>query len=296
MIKLLLIGLSLVFPIVVTAKVWTNAKGSSFRGNLISVSSNDVKIERLSDGKLFTIDRSQLSEADNNYLKELILSEYKRSQSLKRKTIPSFNQSDFRGGRSSCSPSSMMNFIVWWSTFYDAFHRGGNSKQNVAKIQRSLVNYSNSGSGGSSFKDIVDALEQYFIKYVDGYAFAYEIIYYPEIPQLKNYTKGSNAVLMSNAWYELSGGRLKYISGHATSLVDASDEHLLFNTWGTQYLLKMRACSNDQLKFLKKNKFANWGLKYKRTFLQLSGNRYSRRYDAEVCLLQNILVVTPLKL
>ena len=155
--KLLLIGLSLVFPILVTAKVWTNAKGSSFRGNLISVSSDDVKIERLSDGKLFNIDRSQLSEADNNYLKELILSEYKRSQSLKRKTIPSFNQSDFRGGRSSCSPSSMMNFIVWWSTFYDAFTEEA-TVCNVAKIQRSLVNYSNSGSGGSISKDIVDAL------------------------------------------------------------------------------------------------------------------------------------------
>ena len=107
-------------------------------------------------------------------------------------------------------------------------------------------------------------------------------------------TKGSNAVLMSNAWYELSGGRK--IQGHATSLVNASDEHLLFNTWGNQYLLKMRACSNDQLKFLKKNKFANWGLKYKRTFLQLSGHRYSRLDDAEICLLQSILVVTPLKL
>ena len=165
-----------IFPLVVLSKSWTNTQGRSFSGELISFSPEEAKIRSYNDGLVHKIKLKHLSKEDKFFLVSLLKAENLKSRKFDRAKIPTFDQSDFKGGSSSCSPASMMSFIVWWSSHYPEFHRGGNYEQNVKTIQRSLVNYSNSSGGGSSFEDLVNALEEYFTKYVKGYSFYYDII------------------------------------------------------------------------------------------------------------------------
>jgi hypothetical protein len=281
-------------PLVVFSKSWTNTDGRSFSGKLVSFSSKEVKIRSYSDGIIHSVKHRNLSKEDKLFLTNLRKAEYSKSNKFNRAKIPTFNQSDFRGGSSSCSPSSMMNFIVWWSSHYPEFHRGGNYEQNVKKIQRSLVNYSNSSGGGSSFNDLVDALEEYFIKYVKGYSFYYDIIYSPDLDQLKLHSSGSNAVILSTGWYERSGGKFKNTSNHATSLVGFSNNKLYLNTWGKQYGLEINEIPKVGLSFLK-NTYAHWALENKRPFLQIKDDSYSKA-KGDICFVNRILVVTPLKI
>ena len=282
------------FPLAVFSKSWTNTEGRSFYGKLVSFSSKEVKIRSYSDGIVHSVKHSDLSKEDKLFLINLRKAEYSKSSKFNRAKIPTFNQSDFRGGSSSCSPSSMMSFIVWWSSHYPEFHRGGNYEQNVKKIQRSLVNYSNSSGGGSSFNDLVDALEEYFTKYVKGYSFYYDIIYSPDLDQLKLHSFGSNAVILSTGWYERSGGKFKNTSNHATSFVGFSNNKLYHNTWGRQYGLEINEIPEVGLSFLK-NTYAHRALENKRPFLQLKDESYSKAYG-DICFVNSILVVTPLKI
>lgn len=282
------------FPLVAFPKSWTNTEGRSFSGKLVCFSSEEVKIRSFSDNIIHSVNHRNLSKEDKLFLINLRKAEYSKSSKFNRAKIPTFNQSDFRGGSSSCSPSSMMSFLVWWSSHYPEFHRGGNYEQNVKKIQRSLVNYSNSSGGGSSFNDLVNALEEYFTKYVKGYSFYYDIIYSPDLDQLKLHSHGSNAVILSTGWYEKSGGKFKNTSNHATSLVGFSDNRLYLNTWGRQYGLEINELPKVGLTFLN-NTYAHWALENKRPFLQLKDDSYSKAYG-DICLVTMILVVTPLKI
>lgn len=283
------------FPLVVFSKSWTNTDGRSFSGKLVSFSSKEVRIRSYSDGIVYSVLQRDLSTEDKLFLINLRKAEYSKSSKFNRAKIPTFNQSDFRGGSSSCSPSSMMNFIVWWSSHYPEFHRGGNYEQNVKKIQRSLVNYSNSsGGGGSSFDDLVNALEEYFTKYVKGYSFYYDIIYSPDLDQLKLHSYGSNAVILSTEWYQKSGGKFKSTALHATSLVGFSNNKLYLNTWGRQYGLDINELPKVGLTFLN-NTYAHWASKNKRPFLQLKDDSYSKTFG-NICFVNSILVVTPLKI
>ncbi len=282
-----------IFPLVVLSKSWTNTQGRSFSGELISFSSEEAKIRSYNDGLVHKVKLKNLSKEDKLYLVNLLKAENLKSREFDRAKIPTFDQSDFKGGSSSCSPASMMSFIVWWSSHYPEFHRGGNYEQNVKKIQRSLVNYTNSSGGGSSFMDLVNALEEYFTKYVKGYSFYYDIIFSPDLDQMKLHSFGSNAVILSTEWYEKSGGKFKSTALHATSLLGFSDDKFYFNTWGKQYGLEINEIPKLGLAFLK-NTYAHWALENKRPFLQIKDDSYSKVFG-DICFVNSILVVTPLK-
>ena len=52
-------------------RTWTDRTGRQFEGDFQSVGVNDVTIRRISDGRVFTIDRSLLSDEDQQYLKNI---------------------------------------------------------------------------------------------------------------------------------------------------------------------------------------------------------------------------------
>ncbi|WP_269540670.1 hypothetical protein [Cerasicoccus fimbriatus] len=52
-------------------RTWTDAEGRSFEGVLLSHTPMTVFIERTSDKRQFTIERSKLSQADNDFLDEM---------------------------------------------------------------------------------------------------------------------------------------------------------------------------------------------------------------------------------
>jgi len=61
----------LIFLPNVDARFWTNKEGKTFEGELVEVKDNAITIRRTSDRIKFTVNAADLSQGDQDYLKEL---------------------------------------------------------------------------------------------------------------------------------------------------------------------------------------------------------------------------------
>lgn len=66
-----IIALTLI-PLILLGRTWTDTKGRSFEGDLISFDGNQAIIQRNADQRLFYIDSSTLSQEDRTYLSRQI--------------------------------------------------------------------------------------------------------------------------------------------------------------------------------------------------------------------------------
>jgi len=86
-----MINLKLILPILslliflpnVDARFWTNKEGKTFEGELVEVKDNAITIRRTRDRIKFTVNAADLSQGDQDYLKEL--DEKKKAEELTSK-------------------------------------------------------------------------------------------------------------------------------------------------------------------------------------------------------------------
>ena len=74
------------------ARYWTNQEGRIFEGDLVEADDNSVTIRRTSDRRKFTLNLADLSQGDQDYLKELAekkkLEEQKKAEAEAKKKKP----------------------------------------------------------------------------------------------------------------------------------------------------------------------------------------------------------------
>jgi len=73
-------------------RFWTNQAGKSFEGDLVEVKDNAVTIRRKSDRIKFTVNVSDLSQGDQDYLKELQEKKKTEEETKKKKPVSSKNK------------------------------------------------------------------------------------------------------------------------------------------------------------------------------------------------------------
>jgi len=77
----------LIFLPNVDARFWTNKDGKSFEGELVEVKDNAITIRRTSDRIKFTVNAADLSQGDQDYLKELEEKKMAEEEAEKEKPI-----------------------------------------------------------------------------------------------------------------------------------------------------------------------------------------------------------------
>ena len=242
-----------------SSRIWVDTQGRTLEADYVESDEQTVTVKRDIDHQIFEIPLDSLSSKDRQYISEQ--NQNSRStesiakkevaievESIDRQSIPSFNQIDYRGGDKSCGPASLLNFIIWWGeTEYPDSLPSGNKEQQIEKIQRSLVNYCRSSSGGTTLRDLQRGLTTYFKKKVPGYHIEVSHQIAPTPEWFIQNARGLNGVVAAHGYYKESGGKLRRNGGHYTSVVTASDNEIILNTWGRQYTMAFQPVSVKEI-------------------------------------------------
>lgn len=260
-------------------RLWMNHAGAFVEGTYLSQDAASVRVKSFT-GDHWTLQKQQLGEADQMFLKLIdahpsfdvfrkdheeaaeafafesnpmpesssfeatLLKPYVEDALFAhadRSAIPSFNQSDYRGGSYSCGPASLLNFIVWWADNYfpELYPETGRREQHIKQIQRRLITLC-SARRGTYGDELMEGMKAYFQEYAPGFDIEVEAVIAPSREWLERSARGLNAVIVSHGYYEESGGRLRRQTGHYTSVMNCNGDTVTLNTWGQQFVVQLK--------------------------------------------------------
>ena len=212
---------------------------------------------------------NSFSQASRVELLGMALSESKEEASDKagvdsafpRNEIPSFNQSDFKGGQSAnCGPNALANFLIWWDRIgllpLPVSKR--EEKDRAEWVHDRLYGAMRSG-GGTSSNALVNGFKSYLGRYYPGIVTAkfiqlggnYKLAESENLPfTLK---AGSDLVQEGNATIlavtQIEKGRP--VGRHYVSLTSLDPEgNVTLNTWGYRFRGRLKQLSESEIKQL----------------------------------------------
>jgi len=127
-----LISLLILLPNIY-ARFWTNKEGKSFEGELVEVKDNAVTIRRTRDRIKFTVNAADLSQGDQDYLKEL--AEEKKAEAEAKKEKPKSSKDKLPTSEKQLA--KWLVGTVWLATQYGV--KGNSVETNLRRFDKDGV-------------------------------------------------------------------------------------------------------------------------------------------------------------
>lgn len=178
-----------------------------------------------------------------------------------RSEIPSFNQSEFKGGQSeNCGPNAVANFVIWWDRIglLPLPILKGDERDRAEWAHERLYGAMNSG-GGTSSDGVVEGFKTYLARYYPQIATA-QFIHLGGPYQIANreirpftvqaaseLVRDGNVAILSISQTE--NGRP--VAGHWVSVATLDSEgRVTLNTWGYRFHGKLKQLSESEVEQL----------------------------------------------
>lgn len=237
------------------SRTWTDLEGRSFVGSLVDKDDESVVVKKELDGVEYSIPKRSLSPTDLNYLSELDRALEEEAQLAlaatliewddvdhSRDNIPSINQADFRGGRSSCGPTSILNFLVWWNNEIEPVFLPKMNKEisSIKRAQQRLLALCHS-AGGTTVHDLNRGLQKYFDRYIEDYSLEIEINMRPTKKWLIEHSQEWDGIVIGYDYRKAPFGVDAHKVGHFVSFIKLDEEGFgLVSTWGKKYPITVK--------------------------------------------------------
>lgn len=178
-----------------------------------------------------------------------------------RNEVPSFNQSDFKGGQSeNCGPNAVADFVVWWDRIglLPLPVSKKDERDKAEWVHQRLYGVMRSG-GGTSRDAMLGGFKSYLARYYPRLASAKFTLltqagYNSGVEQkpftlqtVAEHVQGANAAILEIS--QVVEGRAG--SGHYVALTTADAEgNVTINTWGYRFRGKLKQLSTSEIQQL----------------------------------------------
>lgn len=261
------------------SRTWTDSSGRQIDAEYVKATKYQVTIRRNSDGRVFTIPVTTLSEQDQKYINvRLQVEEAKRpapelkgtdpfaapqtphlrgnvqiverlppsivlgeGKTADRSKIPSLGYDELEEGYPE-GPSNLVNVLVWWGDLLEPeIMPYSDREKSIKRISKDIERYV--GNYTNSPRMFSIGIRTYNERRLDAYAIeTTAATNYPTIDELNEKANGWEGAFVSYSFYELdSSDKLRRVGARTATLVEVEGQTIIQNLMGTQYELKMSA-------------------------------------------------------